>query len=92
MTFLQQATIFLLTAVSSSHFSGGCSWAPCSATRRGRATSVPGDWGQIADADATLNFAEIGVVLLLFLIGLELEPRACGRCDTGPDWVGRRSP
>ena len=28
----------------------------------------------VGDAEATLNFAEIGVVLLLFLIGLELEP------------------
>src|SRR5205085_2435563 len=40
------------------------------------AGAIIGPWGLglIADADATLNFAEMGVVLLLFLIGLELEP------------------
>lgn len=31
--------------------------------------------GLIGDADAVLHFAEIGVVLLLFVIGLELQPR-----------------
>jgi len=36
-----------------------------------------GPWGLqlIADVDAILHFAEIGVALLLFLVGLELEPR-----------------
>jgi len=36
-----------------------------------------GPWGLglAGDVDATLEFAEFGVVLLLFLIGLELEPR-----------------
>src|SRR5208283_3410912 len=35
-----------------------------------------GPWGLgvINDVDATLEFAELGVVLLLFVIGLELEP------------------
>jgi glutathione-regulated potassium-efflux system ancillary protein KefC/glutathione-regulated potassium-efflux system protein KefB len=35
-----------------------------------------GPWGLglVADAEGTLHFAELGVVLLLFLIGLELEP------------------
>ncbi len=31
--------------------------------------------GVIADVESTLQFSEFGVVLLLFLIGLELEPR-----------------
>ena len=37
---------------------------------------VVGPWGLdvIADAETTLHYAEAGVVLLLFLIGLELEP------------------
>ncbi|WMS85676.1 monovalent cation:proton antiporter-2 (CPA2) family protein [Pleionea litopenaei] len=30
--------------------------------------------GSVADPDAVLHFAEIGVVLLLFVIGLELDP------------------
>ena len=36
-----------------------------------------GPWGLglISNADTVLHFAELGVVLLLFLIGLELEPR-----------------
>lgn len=31
--------------------------------------------GLAADAEATLHFAEIGVVLMLFVIGLELDPK-----------------
>ena len=31
--------------------------------------------GIVGDADATLHFAELGVVLLLFIIGLELHPK-----------------
>ena len=38
---------------------------------------VIGPWGlgAIGDVESTLKFSEFGVVLLLFLIGLELEPR-----------------
>lgn len=38
---------------------------------------IIGPWGLrlITDVDAILHFSEFGVVLLLFLIGLELEPR-----------------
>lgn len=37
---------------------------------------VIGPWGLglISDVESTLHFAEIGVVLLLFIIGLELQP------------------
>jgi predicted Kef-type K+ transport protein len=40
------------------------------------AGALIGPWGlgMIGDAEATLSFAELGVVLLLFLVGLELEP------------------
>ena len=36
-----------------------------------------GPWGLklVTDAQAMLHFAEFGVVLMLFLVGLELEPR-----------------
>lgn len=34
----------------------------------------PSAMGVVADIEATLHFAEFGVVLLLFLIGLELDP------------------
>lgn len=38
---------------------------------------IIGPWGLglISDVESTLKFSEFGVVLLLFLIGLELEPR-----------------
>lgn len=38
---------------------------------------VIGPWGfrLVTDAEAILHFAEIGVVLMLFVIGLELDPR-----------------
>jgi monovalent cation:proton antiporter-2 (CPA2) family protein len=38
---------------------------------------IIGPWGLglIGDVESTLSFSEFGVVLLLFLIGLELEPR-----------------
>ncbi|MEO8506003.1 MAG: monovalent cation:proton antiporter-2 (CPA2) family protein [Betaproteobacteria bacterium] len=37
---------------------------------------IIGPWGLglIAEAEGTLHFAELGIVLLLFLVGLELEP------------------
>jgi monovalent cation:proton antiporter-2 (CPA2) family protein len=46
---------------------------------------VIGPWGMglVGEVGATMEFAEFGVVLLLFLIGLELEPRRL--------WVLRRA-
>jgi glutathione-regulated potassium-efflux system ancillary protein KefC len=43
---------------------------------------VIGPWGFgfVSNVQDILHFAEFGVVLMLFLIGLELEPRACGAC------------
>src|SRR5512132_3000538 len=40
------------------------------------AGALIGPWGLrlIGDVETTLQFAELGVVLLLFIIGLELEP------------------
>lgn len=46
---------------------------------------IIGPWGLrlVTDAESILHFAEIGVVLMLFIIGLELDPQrlwkaACG--------------
>ena len=41
-----------------------------------------GPWGlrYRQDAEDVMHFAEFGVVLMLFLVGLELQPRACGPC------------
>jgi glutathione-regulated potassium-efflux system ancillary protein KefC/glutathione-regulated potassium-efflux system protein KefB len=74
MTLLEQAAIFLATAVvvvpvfRRFQLGGVLGYLAAGA--------LIGPWGVglIADADATLQFAEMGVVLLLFLIGLELEP------------------
>ncbi|GAM63731.1 glutathione-regulated potassium-efflux system protein kefB [Vibrio ishigakensis] len=38
-------------------------------------TIGPWGFGLISDVDAILHFSELGVVLLLFLIGLELNPK-----------------
>ncbi|MEP6942152.1 MAG: monovalent cation:proton antiporter-2 (CPA2) family protein [Betaproteobacteria bacterium] len=74
MHLLEQAAVFLLTAVivvplfRRMRLGGVLGYLAAGA--------IIGPWGLglIADADATLSFAEMGVVLLLFLIGLELEP------------------
>jgi len=74
MNLLEQAAIFLVTAVivvplfRRMHLGAVLGYLAAGA--------IIGPWGLglIADADATLSFAELGVVLLLFLIGLELEP------------------
>src|SRR5438270_10868774 len=41
------------------------------------AGAVIGPWGLrlVGDVEATQNLAELGVVLMLFVIGLELDPR-----------------
>ena len=36
--------------------------------------------GIVKDVEAIMHFAEIGVVLMLFVIGLELDRSACGAC------------
>jgi len=71
---LQQTAIFLLTAViivplfRRLRLGGVLGYLAAGA--------IIGPWGLalIADAQETLHFAELGVVLLLFLVGLELEP------------------
>ena len=74
MTFLQHAAIFLLTAVIVVPLFRRLQLGAVLGYLAAGALIGPWGLGLIADADATLNFAEIGVVLLLFLIGLELEP------------------
>lgn len=74
MSFLAQSVIFLAAAVV----------AVPIAKRLGlgsvlgylAAGTVIGPWalGLIADVESILHFAEFGVVLLLFIIGLELQP------------------
>ena len=53
---------------------------------------IIGPWGLklVSDAESILTFAEIGVVLMLFVIGLELDPtRLWTMRATGPRRPGR---
>ena len=74
MTLLTQAAIFLVTAVVVVPLFRRMQLGAVLGYLAAGAIIGPWGLGLIADADATLNFAEMGVVLLLFLIGLELEP------------------
>ena len=74
MTLVEQAAIFLLTAVIVVPLFRRMQLGAVLGYLAAGAIIGPWGLGLIADADATLNFAEMGVVLLLFLIGLELEP------------------
>jgi glutathione-regulated potassium-efflux system ancillary protein KefC/glutathione-regulated potassium-efflux system protein KefB len=74
MHFLEQAAVFLLTAVL---------LVPLFQRLRLGAVlgylgagMLIGPWGlgMVGDVESTLEFAEFGVVLLLFLVGLELQP------------------
>ena len=74
MNLLEQAAIFLVTAVIVVPLFRRMQLGAVLGYLAAGAIIGPWGLGLIADADATLNFAEMGVVLLLFLIGLELEP------------------
>ncbi len=74
MTFLEQAAIFLVTAVIAVTLFRRLQLGAVLGYLAAGAIIGPWGLGLIADADATLNIAQLGVVLLLFLIGLELEP------------------
>ena len=74
MTLVEQAALFLLTAVIVVPLFRRMQLGAVLGYLTAGAIIGPWGLGLIADADATLNFAQMGVVLLLFLIGLELEP------------------
>jgi glutathione-regulated potassium-efflux system ancillary protein KefC/glutathione-regulated potassium-efflux system protein KefB len=74
MTFLEQAAIFLVTAVIVVPLFRRLQLGAVLGYLAAGALIGPWGFGLIAHAEATLDFAELGVVLLLFLVGLELEP------------------
>ena len=74
MAFLEQATIFLGTAVIVVTLFRRLKLGAVLGYLAAGAIIGPWGFGLIPEAEATLSFAELGVVLLLFLVGLELEP------------------
>ncbi len=74
MSLLEQTALFMLTAVLLvplfQRFKLGAVLGYLAAG------IIAGPWGfgVVSEVESTLHFAEFGVVLLLFLIGLELEP------------------
>ena len=71
---LQQAAIFLLTAVILVPLFRRLKLGAVLGYLAAGAIIGPWGLGLVGDVEATLHFAELGVVLLLFLVGLELEP------------------
>ncbi|MEO8677079.1 MAG: monovalent cation:proton antiporter-2 (CPA2) family protein, partial [Casimicrobiaceae bacterium] len=74
MVLLEHAAIFLATAVVVVPLFRRLKLGAVLGYLAAGALIGPWGLGLIADAQATLSFAELGVVLLLFLVGLELEP------------------
>jgi len=82
MHFLEQTAIFLLTAVLLVPLFRRAKLGAVIGYLAAGIAIGPHGLKLVDDPAATLQFAEFGVVLLLFLIGLELEPRRL--------WVMRR--
>jgi glutathione-regulated potassium-efflux system ancillary protein KefC/glutathione-regulated potassium-efflux system protein KefB len=74
MQFLVQAAIFLATAVLVVPLFRRLQLGAVLGYLAAGALIGPWGLGVVPHAEATLSFAELGVVLLLFLVGLELEP------------------
>jgi monovalent cation:proton antiporter-2 (CPA2) family protein len=74
MPLLEQAAIFLLTAVLLVPLFQRFKLGAVLGYLAAGVLVGPWGFGVVAEVESTLHFAEFGVVLLLFLIGLELEP------------------
>jgi monovalent cation:proton antiporter-2 (CPA2) family protein len=75
MKLLEQVAIFLLTAVLIVPIFQRLKLGAVLGYLAAGMIIGPWGFGVIGDVESTLQFSEFGVVLLLFLIGLELEPR-----------------
>jgi len=74
MHFLQQAALFLLTAVLLVPLFRRLKLGAVLGYLGAGMLIGPWGLGMVANVESTLEFAEFGVVLLLFLVGLELQP------------------
>ena len=83
MSLLGQTAVFLGAAVLAVPLSKRAGLGSVLGYLAAGAVIGPSVLGLVSDVDAILHFAEFGVVLLLFVIGLELQP--------GRLWVMRRS-
>ena len=74
MSLLEQIAIFMLTAVLLVPLFQRFKLGAVLGYLAAGVLVGPWGFGVVAEVETTLHFAEFGVVLLLFLIGLELEP------------------
>lgn len=74
MTFLQEAVVFLAAAVISVPLSRRLGVGAVLGYLVAGLLIGPSVFGLVSNVDNILHFAELGVVLLLFVIGLELQP------------------
>ena len=75
MEFLQELSVFLVAALAVVPLLNRLGLSSVIGYLVAGVVIGPSVLGLIDDADGVLHFAEIGVVLLLFVIGLELQPR-----------------
>ena len=75
MHLLEQAAVFLLTAVLLVPLFQRLKLGAVLGYLGAGMLIGPFGLGMIGEVESTLQFAEFGVVLLLFLIGLELRPK-----------------
>ena len=83
MSFLQEAAILLAAAIIAVTLFNRLGFGSVLGYLVAGVVIGPWGLGLIVDVDNILHFAELGVVLLLFIIGLELQPSRL--------WVLRRS-
>src|SRR5687767_11806400 len=74
MSLLAQALVFLLAAVVSGSLSKRLGLGSVLGYLAAGAVIGPAGLRLIPDVESVLHLAELGVVLLLFVIGLELKP------------------
>ncbi len=74
MGYLQEALIYLVTAVVAVPISKRLGFGSVLGYLLGGLVIGPWGLGLITEVDHILHFAELGVVFLLFVIGLELQP------------------
>ena len=74
MSLLQQAVVFLAAAILVVPLSKRLGFGSVIGYLLAGVAVGPGGFGLVSDVEGILHFAEIGVVMLLFIIGLELRP------------------